>query len=431
MPGASARPDLQTEIQEQANAPVADTMDAAQTPARRRRRRAAHTPPIPYPQPPPPPALRRSLRPKKAPVLDDDPRYSITSYSRRPREPALENLQEREGKETEEELVEDKDTLDEIPSSASVGANSGNTAGQSGSEHANKASLSEPPLTHKEAMARPDAPQWKLAEIAEIEAFVKAKLFTEVNKPKGRRLVDCKWVYTIKRGPDGEVIKYKARLVARGFTQIEGVDYNETFAPVSKFTSIRSLLALAAVHNLEIHQMDVKSAFLNGDLNEEIYMQCPPGFKAKDGNVWKLNKSLYGLKQASCEWYKRVCAEFKTMGFTRSDHDHAIFFKYEDGHLLIAAVYVDDMLLISDRMPAIQKLKSDLSTRFEMTDLGEAHWILNMEIVRDRPRHTLTLTQRQYTETILNRFGLADCRPLSTPMVPKRSLRNSVNRRME
>ncbi|THG98301.1 hypothetical protein EW026_g3860 [Hermanssonia centrifuga] len=241
-------------------------------------------------------------------------------------------------------------------------------------------------------MARPDASQWKLAEIAEIEAFVKAKLFVEVKKPDSRRLVDCKWVYTIKRGPNGEILKYKARLVARRFTQIEGIDYNETFAPVSKFTSIRSLLALTAHHDLEIHQMDVKSAFLNGDLNEEIYMQCPPGFEAKDGKVWKLNKSLYGLRQTSRKWYKRVCAEFKAMGFTRSDYDHAIFFKLEDGHLLIAAVYVDDMLLVSDHTPVIQKLKSDLSTRFEMTDLGEAHWILNMEIVRNRPRHTLTLT---------------------------------------
>jgi hypothetical protein len=126
--------------------------------------------------------------------------------------------------------------------------------------------------------------------------------------------MDCKWVFQIKCGPDGEILRYKAWLVVKGFMQVEGVDYNETFALVVKFTSICTLLALAAKHNLELHQMDVKMAFLNGKLDKEIYMNLPPGFK-KPNTVWKLKKGLYGLKQAGQEWYKKLRTKFEAIGF--------------------------------------------------------------------------------------------------------------------
>lgn len=271
-------------------------------------------------------------------------------------------------------------------------------------------------------MSRPDALQWKLACIAEIEAFMKAKLYEEVPKPQDRTVVDCKWVFAIKRGPDGEIVKYKARLVAKGFTQIEGVDYTETFAPVSKFTSIRALLAFAAQEDLDIHQMDVKSAFLNGELTEEIYMKCPPGFNPGAGLVWRLWKSLYGLKQASRQWYKRLHEEFAAMGFVRSEYDHAVFFKKESDTFIICAVYVDDMLLVTNDVAARDRLKLALTERFEMTDLGEARWILNMEITRNRPLRILELSQRQYITSILTRFDLSNCRPVTTPMDPNQKL---------
>lgn len=135
--------------------------------------------------------------------------------------------------------------------------------------------------------------------MAEPEAFIKAGLYTKVARPTGRTLVDCKWVFAIKHGLTGKIVKYKARLVAKGFTQVEGIDYTETFAPVLKFVSICAILAIAAQQDLDIHQMDIKSAFLNGDLAEEIYMRCPPGMDVKDSMVWKLRKSLYRLKQSS------------------------------------------------------------------------------------------------------------------------------------
>ncbi|GBE82734.1 hypothetical protein SCP_0411190 [Sparassis crispa] len=208
----------------------------------------------------------------------------------------------------------------------------------------------------------------------------------------------------------------------KGQDDVEGLDFNETFAPVAKFASVRTLLALAAKLDLEIHQMDVKSAFLNGDLDEEIYMKVPSGFRRSNSLVWKLNKALYGLKQAGREWYKKIRAEFEALGFTRCHSDHSVFYKNDDGILLIIAIYVDDMLILSDNLTAVTTLKEDLKSRFEMTDLGEARWLLGMEIARDRPRRVLELSQHQYVEKCLAQHGMADCCPVSTPMAQNQKL---------
>ncbi|GBE88792.1 Retrovirus-related Pol polyprotein from transposon TNT 1-94 [Sparassis crispa] len=204
------------------------------------------------------------------------------------------------------------------------GTDSENAEEVGDAENAHKATSWDEPQTYEEAMSRPDAARWKAACAEELHAFVKAELYDEVERPQNRKVIDCKWVFKIKRGPDGEIEKYKARLVAKGFTQVEGLDFNETFAPVAKFASVRTLLALAAKLDLEIHQMDVKSAFLNGDLDEEIYMKVPPGFRRSNSLVWKLNKALYGLKQAGREWYKKIRAEFEALGFTRCHSDHSV-----------------------------------------------------------------------------------------------------------
>lgn len=265
-------------------------------------------------------------------------------------------------------------------------------------------------------MSRPDAGQWQAAINAELQALVKAGVYTEVVRPKDRRVVGSTWAFRQKYGPDGEIEKYKARLCAKGFTQVEGLDYNETYAPVVKFDSIRTLLALAAEQDLEIHQMDVKSAFLNADLKEEIYMECPEGFNSNRNVVWRLNKSLYGLKQASREWYECVEKEFTKLGYTRSEADYSVFYKRVGDCLIIVAVYVDDMLIFGKDVQVINSLKSELKSIFEMTDLGEAKWILNMEVIRDRAARTIHLSQRQYVNSILTRFQMDDCRPVSTPM---------------
>ncbi|KAJ3531725.1 hypothetical protein NM688_g7534 [Phlebia brevispora] len=258
--------------------------------------------------------------------------------------------------------------------------------------------------------------QWQEAILTEMQMLQKLGVYKEVPRPSDRRVVSSTWAFRQKCGPLGKIEKYKARLCAKGYTQVQGLDYNETFAPVVKFDSIRVLLAIAAKYNLEIHQMDVKSAFLNADLEEEIYMECPEGFNSDIETVWRLFKSLYGLKQASREWYKRIEREFRNLGYKRSDADYSIFYKVVDGVLLIVAVYVDDMLIFGNNVAKINALKKELGQIFEMTDLGEATWILNMELICDRAAGTITLSQRQYIESILKRHQMADCRPLSMPM---------------
>ena len=223
-----------------------------------------------------------------------------------------------------------------------------------------------------------------------------------------RKIIDSKWVFKIKHGPNGEIDKYKACLVTKGYTQIEGLDYMDTFTPITKFTTIQSLLALAAQHNLEVHQVDVKAAFLNGELEEEIYLCPPPGFRDNSKVVWRLQRALYGLKQALKAWYDTLQKTFECLGFMHSNADHSLFYKDEDSDLLIIAIYVDDKLIFSKNVDAIKHLKLQLSEHFEITDLGEARWILGMEVIWDCQQGTISLSQCRYIETILDRFGLKD-----------------------
>ena len=214
----------------------------------------------------------------------------------------------------------------------------------------------------------------------ELNTFKEIGLYQEVGMPCDRKIIDSKWVFKIKCGPYSEIDKYKARLIAKGYTQIEGLDYTNMFTPVTKFTTIHSLLALTAQHDLEVHQVDVKAAFLNGEL-EEIYL-CPlPGFRDDLSVIWCLQHALYSLKQASKVWYDMLCKMFESLGFTRSNADHSLLYKVEDGDLLIIAVYVNDKLIFSRNLDAIKRLKLQLSKHFEITDLGKARWILGMEVI--------------------------------------------------
>src|SRR6195952_2542448 len=171
-------------------------------------------------------------------------------------------------------------------------------------------------------MARPDANLWLTAIEAEYESLQRTDTYELTQLPGGRQAIGCKWVFKIKRHADGSIDRYKARLVAKGFSQKEGLDYKETFAPVAKFASIRALLALAAHQDYEVHQMDVKTAFLNGDLDVELYMQQPEGFVAGEEHlVCKLQKSIYGLKQAGRAWFEKINAALIKMAFAPLDSD--------------------------------------------------------------------------------------------------------------
>jgi hypothetical protein len=274
------------------------------------------------------------------------------------------------------------------------------------------------PLNYEEAMNREDSDKWLKAAQEEMDSIYQAGTWTLVPLPSNRSAIGCKWVFKVKLKADNSIDRYKARLVAKGFSQIEGIDYVDTFSPVAKFCSIRALLALAAHHDLEIHQMDVKSAYLNGDLNEDIYMRQPPGFqvKGKEGLVCKLQKSLYGLKQAGRQWNSKIDSTLLSLSFTRLEADHCIYV-YQDGQVVIFIIlYVDDLILISNALSRLVALKRSLSQLYQMKDLGEAEYILGIQIVRDRANRTLHISQTGYIKTILERFGMADCKPASTPM---------------
>ena len=283
--------------------------------------------------------------------------------------------------------------------------------------HAFHTSTDEP-ITVTEAMGRDDTWKWKEAMDSEYQSLIDNKTWTLTPLPIGRKSIGCKWIFKIKYNADGSVERYKARVVAKGYAQKEGIDYNETFAPVAKMTSIRTLLALAAIEDLEVHQMDVKTAFLNGDLEEEIYMDQPEGYasKGQESLVCKLSKTLYGLKQSPRAWYKKIDEYFASQGLKKSHADPNIYVLRITNGFIIIALYVDDLIIVCNNTELLLKTKSHLATRFEMKDLEEIHYILGMQITRDREKHMISLSQQKYLENILQRFGMEDCKPLATPL---------------
>lgn len=250
--------------------------------------------------------------------------------------------------------------------------------------------VAEIPSSFKEAVASPESVEWNGAMKEEMNSLMKNRTWDLVQLPKGKRAIGCKWVYAKKEDVDNNSsVRYKARLLAKGYSQKEGVDYNEIFSPVVKHCSIRVLLALVAQFDLELVQLDVKTAFLHGDLDEEIYMSQPDGFQVneKEELVCRLHKSLYGLKQSPRQWYLRFHDFMSRQRYSRSKYDHCVYFKkLQDGSFIYLSIYVDDMLIASKNMKEIEKLKEQMKKEFEMKDLGEARKILGMEITRSREK---------------------------------------------
>ncbi|MGH7240582.1 MAG: reverse transcriptase domain-containing protein, partial [Candidatus Saccharimonadales bacterium] len=274
------------------------------------------------------------------------------------------------------------------------------------------------PTTYAEAMARPDAKQWEQAAQEEYRSIQSAGTWTLVPLPPGRKAIGSKWVFKIKHNAAGSVERKKARLCAKGYSQKPGVDYHETFAPVARFSSIRVLLALAAVFDWEIHQMDVQTAFLNGDLTEDIYMTQPEGFvvKGKETLVCKLSKSLYGLKQASRAWNQKMDQCLLGMKFSSFYADPCVYVFRHGNVIMLVAMYVDDLLLLSNSLSRLVSLKQDLAKKFSMKDMGEAHFILGIEITRDRSSRTLSLSQKAYIKKVVERFNMTNSKPVATPL---------------
>jgi transposase InsO family protein len=277
------------------------------------------------------------------------------------------------------------------------------------------------PRTLTEARVRADWPLWEKAIHEELETLRVAGTWVPEKAPHNANIVGCKWVFKAKKDAAGNVVRYKARLVAQGYSQVPGVDYFDTYAPVAKLPSVRTVLALANRQDMELHQVDIKGAYLNGDLTDDevIYMRPPPGYAPEglDGRVLRLKRTLYGLKQSGRRWYQKLTWIFvDSMGFIRCDVDQAVFFKRADSDLTIVVVHVDDCTVAATSLRLIDDFKARLRAHVEVTDLGELHWLLGIEIKRDRTHRLIHLSQRSYIDAVLRRYNLEDARPVSIPM---------------
>ena len=259
------------------------------------------------------------------------------------------------------------------------------------------------PATFKQAMSSPEAQYWEEAINNEVESILQNHTWELVDLPPGCKPLGHKWIFKRKRKLDGTIEKYKARLVVKGFRQTEGVDYFDTYAPVSRKTSIRIVIALAALFDLEIHQMDVKTAFLNGELEEEIYMEQPEGFvvPGKAHKVCKLVKSLYGLKQAPKQWHEKFDRVMLSNGFRINECDKCVYVKGNEKDYVVVCLYVDDMIIIGS-IDNINSTKKMLSQKFEMKDLGVADVILGMKITKTSDGYALS--QTHYVRQMLDKF---------------------------
>lgn len=269
------------------------------------------------------------------------------------------------------------------------------------------------PVTYEDATHCNDKEKWIKAMEEEHSSLVKNGVWQLVELPKGAKIVDNRWVFRVKRKPDNSVERHKARLVARGFSQCYGIDYTETFSPVVKFPSIRSLLAIAAENKMVIEQFDVTTAFLYGDLEEDVFMKQPIGFSDGTSRVCKLVKSLYGLKQAPRCWnakFKKFIIDF---GFKESENDSCVFIRKNGAETTYLAIFVDDGLIISSSRNHIEPVIDHLKKHFEIKVLG-AKFFLGIEINRQRDGSIL-LHQTSYAKKILSKFGFEDANRVSTP----------------
>ncbi|CAA7015697.1 unnamed protein product [Microthlaspi erraticum] len=262
---------------------------------------------------------------------------------------------------------------------------------------------------------------WCDAMVKEVDACELTKTWSIIDLPPGKVALGNSWVYTLKYNADGTLERHKARLVVLGNHQVEGEDFTETFAPVAKMTTLRSLLKIIAANNWEVHQMDVHNAFLRGDLDEEVYMKLSLGFRHKDPNkVCRLHKSLYGLKQAPRCWFAKLTTALKEVGFVQSYSDYSLFIYSKNSVEIRVLIYVDDLLICGNKSAALSKFKEYLGECFRMKDLGRMKYFLGLEVARSN--EGIFLSQRKYTLDIVAETGLLGSKPVCFPMEEKHNL---------
>jgi transposase InsO family protein len=282
---------------------------------------------------------------------------------------------------------------------------------------------SSEPATLKEALDSDQAEEWRRAMDEEMASLSSNNTWTLEPIPTGARPIPVKWVFKLKKDVFGNIDRYKARLVAKGFRQQEGVDFDEVFAPVGKYTTLRALLATAAASDMELHHLDIKTAFLNGELEEEVYVEQPPGYEDGDRSMaCRLHRALYGLRQAPRAWHNRLKKELEDLGYSTSDADPGLYVSATQGGKTFALVYVDDILIAADSMEAVDAFKATISSSFDVHDLGEASHFLGMAIRRDRSARTIHLSQERMATQLVASYQLGDCKARGVPLSPSTEL---------
>lgn len=274
---------------------------------------------------------------------------------------------------------------------------------------------SETPVTFEEAVEGKDSLNWKNAMNSEMSSLKENHTWELTDLPVGARAIPCKWVYRLKTHPDGSIDKYKARLVVKGFSQRQGIDYCETYSPVAKLGTIRTVLSIAAEERMHLTQFDVSTAFLYGSLDEAIFMKQPDGFKDNTGRVCRLKRSLYGLKQSPRCWNKCFGQFLTDLGFVASEADPCLYIRERKGKKLLIALYVDDGLIAANDQHDSEMFIKELRAKFKIS-VGEVSCFLGLEIER-RSDNSITVSQKGYAGKILQRFGFDECKPVATPML--------------
>ncbi|RDB28603.1 Retrovirus-related Pol polyprotein from transposon TNT 1-94 [Hypsizygus marmoreus] len=306
------------------------------------------------------------------------------------------------------------------------GAMCANLAG----EHAFKVGAHDTnPRTYREAMSSEDSTEWYKAMSEEMNALKVNGTWRVVYLPAGKKAIGSRWVFKVKHLPDGAVDRFKARVVAQGFSQRPGIDFDETFAPTARWNAVRTILALAAIEDMHLESVDISSAFLNGVVDAELYLRFPDGFPQDvppntaqlpgDGPpVALLHKGLYGLKQSAYLWHKKMHEVFLLLGFTRITSDPCVYVYIRDAVRIIIPVHVDDMTIASKSRPAIMNVIGELRKHFKLRHLGPTTGLLGVRVTRDRPNRKLCIDQRAYAIEVLSRFSMLDSNAVTTPMDP-------------
>ena len=267
------------------------------------------------------------------------------------------------------------------------------------------------PETFSQSMSSKESNSWYSAIKEEMNSMTSNRVWDLVELLNGVKVVGCKWVFKTKKDSMGNIERHKARLIAKGFTQREGIVYTKTFSPVSRKDSLRIIMALVAHFDFDLHQMDVKMTFLNVNPQEEVYMKQPKGFSSSEGEhlVCKLKKSIYGLKQVSHQWYLKFHEVITSFGFEENIMDQCIYQKASGSKICFLVLYVDDILLATNDKGLLYEVKQFLSKHFDTKDMGKASYVIGIKIHRERSQAILGLSQETYINKVLERFNVKNC----------------------